>query len=550
MTKPQPLSLMQGASMRTRWVSFSILALFGIIALRGAAMALAPFETKSGVSAAFDAPTQRADIVDRNGDLLATSVSAYSVFADPRAIGDPAVIIDELEQVLTGLNRDKLMRALANKERAFVWIDRGLTPRQKQSIFDLGLEGIGFRREARRAYPRGSLAGHVLGFAGNDGQGLGGLEYALDARLRSADAPVQLTLDANVQFSLEVELSAAIGEYNAEAGAGVVLNAKDGEILAMASWPPLDPHRATDLKADDPALLNRASHALYELGSVYKPLTIAAALDAGAIHPEDRFDVREPLLIKGRKISDDHPIIGLATPLEIIADSSNIGTVKVAWQLGARRQQAFFDSLGLLARAPIELAGTAAPLNPDQLDELTSATTSYGHGIAVSPLSFASAFSALANNGELVKPTLLKTKDRQISQARVMAAPTASIVTQMMRRAVTSGTGRRADVPGYRVAGKTGTAEKPIAGGYSETENICSFAAIFPADSPEYVVLVVLDTPKAGVNRGRAAGWNAAPTAGRIIERIAPILGVPPRFDAQDGSPRMRSVSHREGTTL
>ena len=550
MNKPPSATLMRGASMRTRLVSLSLMALFAVLALKGAGMALVPYERQAGVSTAFEPPQQRADIVDRNGLLLATSVTAYSVFADPRAIGNAELIVAELTTVLPNLDAVKLQKSLANKERAFVWIERGLTPRQKQTIFDLGLEGVGFRREARRAYPRGALAGHVLGYAGDDGQGLGGIEYAQDARLRNSDAPLRLTLDANVQFSLEVELAAAIGEYSAEAGAGIVLDAKQGEVLGMASWPPLDPHLATQLGPDRPALMNRASHAVYELGSVFKPLIVAAALDAGAIRPTDRFDVREPLQIKGRKIQDDHPITSLATPLEIIADSSNIGTVKVAWQLGARRQLAFFDSVGLLSRSSIELAGAAAPLRPTDLDELTSATTSYGHGIAVSPMSFISAFAALANQGEMVQPTLIKTTTKEPLTRRVMAAPTAGLVTQMMRHAVTDGTGRQADVAGYRVAGKTGTAEKPIPGGYSEDENICSFAAIFPADSPEYVVLIVLDTPKAGANRGRAAGWNAAPTAGRVIERIAPILGVVPQFDGHDRSPQTRAVSHRGDTTL
>ena len=327
--------------------------------------------------------------------------------------------------------------------------------------------------------------------------------------------------------------------------------ARSGEVLGMASWPPLDPHKATQLDRDDPALLDRASGAVYELGSIFKPLTVAGALDAGAIRPSDRFDVRQPITIRGRQINDDHPIIGRPTPFEIIADSSNIGTVKIAWQLGSRRQQEFFSSLGLFSRSPIELAGTARPILPEQFDELYSATASYGHGIAVSPIAFAGAFAALANSGETVTPTLLLEPERKRNSRRAMAAPTADLVIRMLRQAVTSGTGAQAEVGGYRVAGKTGTAEKPIPGGYSEDENICSFAAIFPADSPEYVVLIVLDSPKAGENRGRTAAWNAAPTAGRVIERIAPILEVEPRFDEPVRStPRVRSVADRRGTTL
>jgi cell division protein FtsI (penicillin-binding protein 3) len=542
---------MRGGGMRTRIVSISLLALFGAIALKGLTVALNGPAATSIVAARFEEVPRRADIVDRNGDLLATSVTVYSVFADPRAIGDAQLIANELATVLPDLDLETITARLSNNERAFAWIERGVTPRQRQAVFALGLEGIGFREETRRAYPRGTLAGHVLGYAGADGQGLGGIEYALDDRLTRNQTPLALSIDANIQFSLEAELAAAIGEYDAEAGAGIVMAANSGEVLGMASWPPLDPHKATDLNPEDPALLDRSSGAVYELGSIFKPLTVAGALDAGAIRPSDKFDVRDPITIRGRQINDDHPIVGRPTAFEIIADSSNIGTVKIAWQLGARRQQEFFSSLGLFSRSSIELTGSASPLLPETFDDLYSATASYGHGIAVSPIAFASAFASLANAGETVSPTLLLEPQRKRSPKRVMAAPTANLVIRMLRQAVVDGTGESAEVGGYRVAGKTGTAEKPIPGGYSEDENICSFAAIFPADSPEYVVLIVLDSPKAGKDRGRTAAWNAAPTAGRVIERIAPILGVEPRFDEPARStPRVRSVSDRRGTTL
>ncbi|MEL7107659.1 MAG: penicillin-binding protein 2 [Pseudomonadota bacterium] len=542
---------MVGGGMRTRIVSMCLLAVFGAIGVKGLTVALSGSDPVVASATSLEPAPRRADIVDRNGDLLATSVTAYSVFADPRAIGEPALIAEELASVLPDLNVDTITARLSNNERAFAWIDRGITPRQRQAVFELGLEGIGFREESRRAYPRGTLAGHILGYAGADGQGLGGIEYAMDDRLTEDESPLYLSIDANVQFSLEAELAAAVGAYEAEAGAGVVLAAQSGEVLGMASWPPLDPHKATELSREDPALLDRASGAIFELGSVFKPLTVAGALDAGAVRPSDRFDVREPIRIRGRQIHDDHPIVGRPTPREIIADSSNIGTVKIAWQMGSRRQQEFFASLGLFSRSPVELAGSARPLVPEEFDELYSATASYGHGIAVSPVSFASAFASLANAGEMIAPTLLLAPERKRSPKRVMAAPTADLVTRMLREAVTDGTGERAAVGGYRVAGKTGTAEKPIPGGYSETDNICSFAAIFPADSPEYVVLIVLDSPKAGANRGRTAAWNAAPTAGRVIERIAPILGVEPRFDEPlSSSPRVRSVADRRGTSL
>ncbi len=539
-------TIMRGGGMRSRLVSISLLLVFAAIAIKGATVALSGGPVINAASGVFEAPERRADITDRNGDLLATSVTVYSLFADPRAMMDGNLVARELATVLPDLDVDLITQRLSNKDRAFAWIQRGLTPRQRQAVFELGLEGLDFRQETRRNYPRGTLAGHVLGFAGDDGQGLAGIEYAMDDRLAAGGEALALTLDANVQFSLEAELSAAVGEFEAEAGAGIVMHARSGEVLGMASWPPIDPHQAAALRLEDPARLDHASAAVFELGSIFKPLTVAGAIDAGAVRPSDLFDVREPLVIRGRQINDDHPIAGRATPAQIIADSSNIGTVKVAWQLGTRRQQEFFGSLGLFQRAPVELAGSAAPILPPQFDDLSSATVSYGHGIAVSPIAFVGAYSALANSGERVEPTLLLKPETRRAPKRVMSAPTAALVTHMLREAVLEGTGSRADVPGYRVAGKTGTAEKPIAGGYSEDENICSFAAIFPADGPEYVVLIVLDNPKAGEGRGRTAAWNAAPTAGRVIDRIAPILGVEPKFDTpvQNG-PQVRSVSQR-----
>ena len=282
---------------------------------------------------------------------------------------------------------------------------------------------------------------------------------------------------------------------------------------------------------------------------MFKPLTVAAGIETGAILPSDSFDVREPLSISGHMISDDHPIYGRASVTTIISESSNIGTVKIADRIGTRRQKEFYDRLGLMERASIELAGSAAPLLPQNWTELSTATVSYGHGISVSPMAFISAFSALANDGEIVPPKLILSEESGAPR-RVMSAPTAAIVTEMMRDAVINGTGSNAAVAGYRVAGKTGTAEKPIPGGYSDTLNVNSFAALFPADSPEFVVLIVLDEPKAGASGGATAAWNAAPTAGRVIERIAPLLGVTPVFEGHTipGGSEARSVSDKRSS--
>ena len=536
-------------TLRAHLVAGAMAIAFAIVAGKGALVAMEPPQSTGGVTSAFDDTVRRADIIDRNGELLATSVDVYSLFADPRAIWDPSETSAALVSIFPDLDQAKLEERLSNRDRAFEWIKRGLTPRQREAIFNLGLEGVGFRKESSRAYPRGTLAGHLLGFVGDDGEGLGGFEFAQEKRLAKGGEPLQLTIDSGVQFMLEAELSDAAAQYEAVGAAGVVLAARTGEIQAIASWPPLDPNRARNISAKDPTKLDRSVGALFELGSVFKPLTVAAGIETGVILPSDQFDVREPLTISGYTISDDHPIYGRASVTTIVSESSNIGTVKIAEKIGTRRQKEFYARLGLLDRAPIELTGSAAPILPENWTELATATASYGHGISVSPMAFASAFSALANEGEIVPPSLILGEEKE-DPRRVMSAPTASIVTAMLRDAVLDGTGERAEVAGYRVAGKTGTAEKPIDGVYSDTLNVTSFAALFPADSPEYVVLVVLDEPKAGASGGATAAWNAAPTVGRVIERIAPLLGVTPVFEdhiVQPGSDA-RSVSDKRSS--
>lgn len=544
------------APARVRLVAFAMAALLAIIAVRGGQVALRADADGTGAGRAFAAQPPRADILDRNGELLATSVTVYSLFADPRAIWDPREVAEGLATVFEDLDVTDLEARLSNRERAFVWVRRQITPRQRQAVFDLGLEGLGFREESRRAYPRGTMAGHVLGYTGIDGEGLSGVEFSQQDRLHDRTEPLRLTLDAGVQFALEAELSAAALRHQAIGAAGVLIETQTGDVLAMASWPPINPNRAAGLDGNDPARLDHAARSVFELGSVFKPLTVALALDAGVIRPADTFDVTTPLVIAGHQIRDDHPLPGLATPTEIVAHSSNIGTVRISMQAGARRQEAFFGSLGLLDRAPVQLPGSAAPLVPEAWSELSSATASFGHGIAVSPLAFTAAFNTIANDGEYVAPNLiLEARNSRPPRRRVMAAPTARLVTAMLRESVVNGTGANGEVAGYGVAGKTGTAEKPIAGGYSEDENISSFAAIFPADRPQYALLIVLDTPRPDAENeangvmSTTAAWNAAPTAGRVIQRVAPLLGLMPRFDQPSAVPATyRSVSETRST--
>jgi cell division protein FtsI (penicillin-binding protein 3) len=530
---------------RTRLAGLCLSAVFVVLAGKAGFLALAtPPPARTGLPVAEVAG--RADIVDRNGELLATSVTAYSLVANPQAIWDAGEVATALAGALPGIDARALTERLADPSRSFVYVKRGMTPRQRKAVFDLGLEGLRFEEERRRAYPRGTAAGHVLGYASIDGEGLSGIEYALNDRLKTGGEPVRLTIDNGVQASVETELSIIAAETGMIGGAAILMDARSGEIRAMASWPPFDPNRAQDTPEADPGRLNRATGAVYELGSVFKPLTVAAAIDAGAVRPADLFNVTAPLEISGFKVRDTHPLSASATITDIIAESSNIGTVQINAALGARRQYDFLTLAGLTLRAPIELPGSASPILPAKLDELSAATASYGHGIAVTPLAFLAAFSAFANGGERVTPTLVADARRRPETVRLMSAVSAELVNTMMREAVLNGTGAAAEVAGYRIAGKTGTAEKPVKGGYDATRNVTSFAAVFPYDRPQYALIVTLDEAEGGARHQTTAAYTAAPVAGRMIERVAPLLGLAPRFeDVRPDGPALDSSGEK-----
>lgn len=515
---------------RTRLAGLALGLVFVVMAGRGGFLALSDAPARPGGPLTTAALEKRADIVDRNGELLATSVVSWSLWANPSLVWDAEEAARQLAEVLPDINEADVAERLSNPRRQFAWVRRGLTPRQREQVMALGLEGLDFIEEARRVYPRGVLAGQVLGYTNVDGKGIAGAELAYDRALQAGDEPVRLTLDIGAQTALEMELATAAMDYDMKGGAAILMEIGTGELRGVASWPPFDPNRATDTPPDDPGRMNRAIGAVYELGSVYKVLTVAAALEAGAIRPGDRFPVGEPLMIRSFRVTDTHWIGREANITRILAESSNIGTVHVNLALGPQRQMQFLQQAGLTKRAPLSLPGSAAPLVPPRLDEVTAATVSYGHGISVSPLAFLTAFAALGNGGEIAAPVILM-GEAPPPPVRLVSAATADTVLSMMRDSVAEGTGRRADIPGYRVAGKTGTAEKPVAGGYDKDRNVASFAAVFPADSPQYALIVMLDEPKPIEDGTRTAGVNAAPVAGRIIERVAPLLGVDPRLE-------------------
>ncbi len=536
------------AALRAIMVAGVIALMFGVVTWRASVVAMGGTHEASVAEKSVHVAAQRSDIVDRNGELLATSLTIDSLAAAPQEIWDAREVAEGLATVFEDLDVDQLVARLEDPNRKFVWIRRKVSPRQRQAVYDLGLEGLRFEKEVQRIYTGGALAGHLIGFTNVDSQGIAGLELAHQDRLAAGGKPLKLTIDTGVQFALEDELKFAAEAFHVKGAAGVVIEAKTGAVRAIASWPAIDPNRPGDMTGDQ--RLNRAMGAVFELGSVFKPLTVAAALDAGVLRPSETFNVAQNIQIGAVTVRDRHPISSIASVTDIIVHSSNVGTVKIEQLLGLRQHKEFLDRVGLLSRPQVVYPGAAAPILPAEWDELTGATISYGHGLAVSPLALAAAYTAFANDGEMVRPRFVEPEpEDEIARTRVVSAPTARLITDMMRRTVTDGTGTRADVYGYEVGGKTGTAEKPGPDGYDPHRNICSFVSLFPTSRPEYVVLIVLDEPEALEGEGKTAALNAAPLTGRLIARIAPMLDVAPvlekRRSTSDNSSGVRAVSDK-----
>lgn len=481
----------------------------------------------------------RRDIVDRNGVLLATTVDSASLAANPSLIRNPKEVAKKLSAILPDTDYDKLHKALAKPGSKFTYIARHLAPALQEQVNALGIPGLFFEQTQRRVYPQGEVFSHALGYVDVDNNGIAGIESAFNKELSDdyhAHEPVAVSLDARVQAIVHEELSHAIDYFDALGGVGVVADVRTGELLSMVSMPDFDPHHITARNAQ--ARFNQAAAGVYEMGSTFKPFTVAAALQNRIVKLHEGYDATYPIRIGGFTINDSHGKKRWLSVPEILAYSSNIGTAKMAMDLGKTRQQDFMKNLGLTERMDVELAEQATPLTPSEWRDINTMTVSYGHGISVSPLHLVRAYVALANNGLRVPlTTKLRTEPPKDMQP-VMDSDTAEVMHKMLRQVVQFGTGSKADVPGYRVGGKTGTAEKVKAGGYNDTAKMASFVGVFPTDAPRYVVLVMVDEPQGRKETyGYATGgWVAAPTVGNIISRMAPLAGVMPIYQAPDES--------------
>jgi cell division protein FtsI (penicillin-binding protein 3) len=528
-----PVALIEAAPARNRirFIAIGVFSMLTLLAARAVQLAfsgdpLAPAQ----VSAV--APVPRADIVDRNGVLLATTVRAYTLTATPVRAWDPQATIDALLRVFPDLDRAVTLRRLTDAGHDLVYLRRGLTPEEREQVLALGLAGIGFETESARTYPQGRLAAHVLGFTGVDLAPLAGIEHGLDAEIRAAgaeDRPVMLSLDVRMQYALETELDAAARSAGAAGGAALLLNARSGEVLALASWPAFDANDAARAPRD--ARLNRASGGVYELGSTMKPFTLAMALQEHVTTSGEVFDVSRPFEIDGGAVEDHEPILGPVTLRQILAHSSNIGAARLALRLGGARQRAYLERLGLTTPARLELGGNAAPIAPAAQSRRDVAAIGFGYGLAASPAALAGAYTVFANQGARVEPTLLaRASDDGVRRTPVFSPEVARQLLGYMRAVVTEGTGRAADVPGLSVAGKTGTAEKFAAGGYDQSRNFSSFVGVFPSNDPRYVIVLALDD----VGAGEAGGAVAAPAVAHTLRRIAPMLGLSVRARAAE----------------
>ena len=495
-------------------------------------------------TAAQDAiATARPDIVDRNGEVLATDVKAPSLFGEPRRIIDKDEAIELLTATLPDLDTGEVRDRLSSK-KGFVWLKREITPKQQQEIHRLGIPGIGFLRENKRVYPTGAEVAHLIGLVNIDNQGIAGMEKWLDsnglADLHRAgfatdrlQRPVELSVDLRVEHALRDELLKAKEKYKAKAASGLVSNVRTGEIVAMVSLPDFDPNNPNE--AHDPDRINRLTTGVYEMGSTFKALTLAMALDSGKAKLNSMYDARGALHYGKFAIHDTHPEGRAISLSEVFTFSSNVGAARIALAQGVEAHKAFLKKLGQLDRLRTELPESASPIVPRRWTELNTITIAFGHGIAVAPLQAVMGINAVMNGGYLIPPTFLKRseEDAKAMAKRVIKPETSEKMRYLMRLNAEIGTAKQADVKGYYIGGKTGTSEKVVNGRYSKKQVLNSFTAIMPADNPQYQLLVMLDEPKAlPETKGFiTSGWNAVPTGGKVIARIAPLLGIEPRFD-------------------
>lgn len=507
------------------------LAIFTVIVGRLISFSILEDAKPMRVSSSVFVPA-RGDIVDRNGVPLARTMKGYAIRVVPeRVLGDKDLLARQLADLFPDTTAAEFLAKLNGPRPTY--LRRRALPNEVKQVHALGEIGIEFPRENERLYPQRDLAAHVLGYVDADSEGVMGMERALNDRLKDESlrgVAATLSIDSRVQAALESELMVAMTAHEARGAAGIILDVHTGEVMALASLPVFDPNKIR--KATMKYQTNEVTQSVFELGSTFKPLTVAAGLDAGTVTDlAVRYNATEPIKVGGFTIKDDHGQNRYLNVPETLVHSSNIVTARLADNLGIEGMEHMIRRLGFDERPHIELAERGRPLWPQSWGRVTNMTVAYGHGIAVTPLHLASAYAALVNGGIWRPATLLKVAPGEEAEGRrVFKAATSARMRQLLRMIVSNGTGRKADAPGYRIGGKTGSAEKPSKGGYNKTSLVSTFAAAFPMDNPRYVVIAMLDEPKGNAETGfqRTAGWTAAPVVRKVVPRVGPMLGVVP----------------------
>jgi cell division protein FtsI (penicillin-binding protein 3) len=529
---------------RIRLVAMGFACLFGIIGGKLVYLGFKP-EPQSLRRAASEAVSRpRPEILDRNGEVLATDIKVMSVFAEPRRIIDKDEAVELITAVLPDVNAKELRERLGSR-KGFVWVKRGIKPKEQEEIFRLGLPGIGFLPENKRVYPNGPVAAHVLGFTNVDNIGIAGMEKHIDGlglgdltmagfRIDPADLkPVRLSLDLRVTHAIRDELEKGIERFKAKAGAAAILDVNTGEVIALASLPDYDPNNPVD--ALETTRINRLNVGVYEMGSTFKAISIAMALEANKVNLNSRVDARESLRYGKFTIHDFHAQHRVLTVPEVFTYSSNIGTARMALMVGVEGHKAFLRKMGQLDRLRTELPESADPLVPRRWGELNTITIAFGQGLNVAPLQAMMAVGALSNGGQLITPTFLKRgeEEARANAPQVVRPEVSEALRYLMRINAEKGSARTVDIRGYFVGGKTGTADKIIRGRYAKDRVFTTFMAIAPADKPRYLFLTLMDEPQAlpETQGYRTAAWNSGAVTGKIIERVANMLNLPPRLD-------------------
>jgi cell division protein FtsI (penicillin-binding protein 3) len=513
---------------RIRFFSYCFILIFVIMAIRLASITIVNWgeSTSKLKRQSFANQNKRANIIDVNDVIIATDIKTFSLYADPYWVLDPQRSAKELAIIFPDLEAKTLLKKITRKNKRFVWIKRNLTPQERRKIDALGLPGFKYRVEIKRYYPQANLLAHLLGTTDRDNKGISGLELFYNDYLSNNSSSLQLTIDVRLQYILRDEIKRAIAEYGAKGGVGILLDAKTSAVKSLISLPDFDGNNRATINPDNQ--FNRATLGVYELGSVFKPYTVAMGINENLINTQTKVDARKPIKVSGHTIDDLYPTRKFLTVPEILIKSSNIATAYVAEMLGSDLQKQYLAKLGLLTKPDLDLPEIGTPLYPKVWRKSNTMTIGYGHGISVSPLQATVAMAAIVNGGFYNQPYIMFHNHNGQNSKQIFSENTSKTIRDILYRVVEEGSGRRSKIAEYKIGGKTGTAEKASLQGYDDSQLVSSYISAFPIDNPEYVLMVMLEEPQGNKSTQwkATAGLVATPTAQKIIKRIIPLVNI------------------------